>query len=206
MTAGCGTPAPSVLHLCRMNNAPAENTLPGWYEAARNASLVLAVAALATPLLVLIVLPGPRPFWLVGLLFLGIAALGIRDGIAVWYLVPALRQWLSAGALIGTLSALVGSSLVLLASPFAALPITTLGIVALLLISVVGMQVRAYQRHTQFTLIGTIVLNAVIAFAGGYEVTRGVQNVLSDPVTAGTTALMLSLLCGVGTGMWRYTV
>ncbi len=189
-----------------MNNIPAENALPGWYEVARNASLVLAIAALATPLLVLIVLPGPRPFWLVGMLFLGIAALGIRDGIGAWYRVPTLRKWLRAGGAVGTLSALVGSSLVLLASPFAALPLTTLGIVALLLISVVGMQVRARQRHTQFTLLATIVLNAVIAFAGGYEVSRGAQQILSDPMMIGATALTLSIVCGVGIGMWRYTV
>jgi hypothetical protein len=193
-----------------MSTQPEAKNAPRWRRLWQTGWLVVAVVALALPALGFVLLDAPQRAALVALLFVGLAALGARSSLITWFDMrehaPAIGRWILAGVLLGAGMALIGGLMAAFWLAAATGIFTLLAVVALVLLSLVHLQVRGRRKQTRFTLLATTILNSTIAYAAGYEITLALTSVLGGGAAVALVALLLGMLCGAGIGGWRYTV
>jgi hypothetical protein len=193
-----------------MSTQPEAKNAPRWRRLWQVGWLVVAVVALALPALGFVLLGTPQQAALVALLFVGLAALGARSSLITWLDMrehaPAIGRWILAGVLLGAGMALIGGLMAAFWLAAATGIFTLLAVVALMLLSLVHLQVRGRRKQTRFTLLATTILNSTIAYAAGYEITLALTSVLGGGAAVALLALLLAMLCGAGIGGWRYTV
>jgi hypothetical protein len=171
------------------------------------ACLVVAIVAFIVPVVVFVLQDADSRAAPVAPLFVGLAALGARSSVAVWLdpnREPAtLIRWVVAGVLVGVGAAGVGAVLALNAfeMPF---PPAGAAVLALVMLSVVHLQVHTRKRSTTATLLNTTILNGVIAWAAGYELATGLLQWMDGGTGVLVASILVALLCGGGIGGWRY--
>lgn len=193
-----------------MSTQPDVKSAPRWRRLWQTGWLVVAVVALALPALAFVLLDTPEQAPLVALLFVGLAALGARSSLITWLdmreRAPAIGRWILAGVLLGAVMALIGGMMAAFWLAAATGIFTLLAVAALVLLSLVHLQVRGRRKQTRFTLLATTGLNGTIAYAAGYEITFALTSVLGGGAAVALLALLLGMLCGAGIGGWRYVV
>jgi hypothetical protein len=193
-----------------MSTQPDAKSAPRWRRLWQTGWLVVAVVALALPALAFVVLDTPEHAPLVALLFVGLAALGARSSLITWLdmreRAPAIGRWILAGVLLGAVMALIGGMMAAFWLAAATGIFTMLAVAALVLLSLVHLQVRGRRKQTRYTLLATTGLNSTIAYAAGYEITFALTSVFGGGAAVALLALLLGMLCGAGIGGWRYVV
>jgi hypothetical protein len=183
---------------------------PRWRRLWETGWLIVAVVAFVLPALGFVLLDAPGRTRLVALLFVGLAALGARSSLTAWLdtreRAPALGRWILGGVLLGAAMALLGGVMAAFWLIVPTTVFTLMAVVALVLLNIIHLRVRGQRKQTPFTLLATTVLNGIIAYAGGYEVTLALTTLAGGGVALALVALVLGALCGAGIGGWRYMV